>query len=996
MGSSCSTKLAQTFFWHSNFINIDMIKKLLFISAFLAAFISKAQNLDPLVTADAEAQEKWVNSIMDTLSIDQKIGQLFMVAAYSNRDKKHEKFITDLIKKYHIGALIFFQDDPLKQVKLTNKYQKLSKIPLLIGIDAEWGLNMRLKNTFRYPWNMTLGAIRDDKMIEDFGAQVGKHCKRMGIHINFAPVVDVNTNPENPIIGNRSFGENHINVANKSVAFTKGIQSQNVMACAKHFPGHGDTSTDSHKTLPTVNFSAKRIDSIELYPYRKNFDAGLGSLMVAHLSVPSLESNISLPSTLSYSIVTGLLKQKMGFEGLIITDAMNMKGSANFSSAEEINLAAIIAGNDLLDVPLEIPKTVALFKKALQSGQLTEARLNESVKKILKTKYWAGLNHFKPIETKNLISDINLIQDKILNKKLVENSITLLKNKGGIFPIKTLENKKIAYVKLGKDDSTPFVTMLNNYTQIDVISSDKLDALMTMLDSYDIVIVGNHRSNANPWKNYKFENKDLVWLQEIARNHKVILTDFASPYSLLQIKTFTNIDAVLLTYQNSKTAQELSAQMIFGALTTKGKLPVSIGNEFSEGYGLITTDLKRLSYTNIPEEVGVDSYKLQRIDSMFNEIISQKMAPGGQVLAARHGKVFFHKRYGYHTYKKKQKVKIGDMYDLASLTKILGGLPMIMKTVENGLIDLDTELGEMFPYLKGSNKDTVTLKEALSHVGKIRPWIPYYIETLDSITKKPIKGLYSKTKTKDYSIKIARNMYLINTYTDTIYKRIKDTEQLKRDGYRYSGLVFYLFKRYIKDIYDREMDYVNNKYFYSPLGATTLTYNPLKKFKKSKIAPTEKDNYYRQQLLQGDVHDMGAAMMNGVSGNAGLFANSNDVAKMMQMYLQKGYYGGKRYFKSETIDKFNHRYYADRGVRRGLGFDKKQLDTIQKAACKSASLKSFGHSGFTGTYTWVDPETDILYVLMSNRVYPTMSNNKLGKQNIRTLLHQLIYDAIKD
>ncbi|PHR74041.1 MAG: beta-N-acetylglucosaminidase [Lutibacter sp.] len=973
-----------------------MIKKLLYIILFTVALSTQAQNLDPLVTSDIDAQEKWVTTIMDTLTVDEKIGQLFMVAAYSNKDKKHEKFITDLIKNYHVGALIFFQDDPVKQAKLTNKYQALSKIPLLIGIDGEWGLNMRLKNTFRYPWNMTLGAIRDDKMIQDFGVQVGKHCKRMGIHINFAPVVDVNTNPENPIIGNRSFGENHTNVANKSVAFTKGIQSQNVMACAKHFPGHGDTSTDSHHTLPIVDFSEQRLDSIELYPYRKNFDAGLGSVMVAHLSVPSLELNVELPSSLSYNIVTGLLKERMGFEGLIITDAMNMKASANFSSAEEINLEAILAGNDLLDVPLEIPKTVALFKKALESGKLTEERLNESVKKILKTKYWAGLNNYKPIVTKNLFFDINTVEDKLLHRKLVENSITLLKSANNVFPIRNLDKQKIAYVKLGTDNSTDFVKMLKNYANIDVVSSDKLDGLIGLLKPYDLVIIGSHRSNANPWKSYKFENKDLVWLQEISREHKVILDVFASPYSLLQIKTFTNIDAVLVSYQNSKVAQEISAQMIFGALTTKGKLPVSIGNEFSEGHGLISTDLKRLSYTPIPEEVGMDSEKLKRIDSMFRQIISQKMAPGGQVLVARHGKVFFHKKYGYHTYDKKRRVKITDMYDLASLTKILGGLPMIMKTEENGLLKLDTKLSEMLPFLKGTNKANISLKAALSHTAKLKPWIPYYLETLDSITKKPLEELYRTEKSKKYSIKVAENFYLTNSYTDSIYKRIADVDQRNRKGYRYSGLVFYLFKKYIYDVYDREMDYVNDKYFYKPLGATTLTYNPLKKFKKYRIVPSEIDDYYRNQTLQGNVHDMGAAMMNGVSGNAGLFSNSNDVAKMMQMYLQKGYYGGQRYLKSETIDKFNKRYYADINVRRGLGFDKKQLDSIGKAASHGVSDKSFGHSGFTGTYTWADPETEIVYVFLSNRVYPSMKNNKLGKQNIRTVVQQFIVDAIKE
>lgn len=969
-----------------------MKRKLLYILFFISVF-SYAQNLDPLATKDYEAQVKWVNSILDTLTVEEKIGQLFMIAAYSNKDKKHEKFITDLIENYHIGSLIFLQDEPVKQAQLTNKYQELSKIPLLIGIDAEWGLNMRLKDTYKYPWPMTLGAVQDNDLIEKFGKQVGKHCKRMGIHMNFAPVVDINTNPDNPIIGNRSFGENHINVANKSIAFSNGLQSEKVLACAKHFPGHGDTATDSHYTLPTIEFSEKRLDSIELYPYKKLFDKGLGSVMVAHLSVPSLEYNLNLPSSLSYNIVTGLLKEKLGFEGLIITDAMNMKASADFASSKEINLAAILAGNDLLDIPLDIPETVEHFKKALKSGKLTLERLDESVRKILKTKYWAGLHKYQPIEMENLLKDINTIEDELLHRDLVEKSITLVKNDKNVFPIRDLDRTKIAYVKLGEDDSTSFVKMLKNYAEVDVIASDKLDGLIGLLKPYDLVIIGNHKSNLNPWKSYKFSNKDLVWIQEIARNHKVILDIFTSPYCLLDIKTFANIEAVLVSYQNSKLAQEISAQMIFGALTTKGKLPVSIRDEFKQGIGLTSSNLKRLSYT-IPEAVGMDSEKLMRIDSMFEEIITQKMAPGGQVLAARNGKVFFNKSYGYHTYDKRRKVRSTDLYDLASLTKILGGLPMIMKSVENGLIDLDIKLGKMFPMLRKTDKRHVTLKQALSHNGRLVPWIPFYLETLDSITQKPLKELYRDKWSKKYSIKVADKMYLDKSYTDTIYKRIADVPQRTRGGYRYSGLIFYLFKKYIKDTYQNEMDVLNDANFYKPLGANTLTYNPLKRFKKYRIVPTEIDEYYRHQKLQGYVHDMGAAMMNGVSGNAGLFGNANDVAKMMQMYLQKGFYGGRRYFKSETIDKFNKRYYENQKVRRGLGFDKPQLNPDINATCGCVSEKSFGHSGFTGTYTWADPETGILYVFLSNRVYPTMDNKELSQKNIRQLVQQFIVDAI--
>ena len=971
-----------------------MRKRILFISLFFVAFFTNAQSLDPLLTEDFEAQEKWVTSLMDSMTVEEKIGQLFMVAAYSNLDEKHEKFISDLIEDYHLGALIFLQDQPIKQAELTNKYQSLSKIPLLIGIDAEWGLNMRLKETFRYPWNMTLGAIRDDKLIEDFGRQVGRHCKRMGIHINFAPVVDVNTNPDNPIIGNRSFGENHINVADKSIAFSNGIQSEKVMACAKHFPGHGDTSQDSHYTLPVVDFTQQRLDSIELYPYRKIIDAGIGSVMVAHLGVPSIEPNIDLPSSLSHNVVTGLLKQKMGFEGLIITDAMNMKASANFSTSEDINLEAILAGNDLLDIPLDIPKTVAKFKEAIASGTLTEKRLDESVKKILKTKYWAGLNNYKPIEMHNLLSDINTIEDELLHRKLVENSITLLKNDGDIFPIRHLERQKIAYLKLGDDDNTDYVRMLKNYAQVDVIEVDKLDGAMVLLKPYNLVIIGFHKSNAHPWKGYKFADKDLVWLQEIARVKRVILDVFASPYSLLQIKTFTNIEGVLVSYQNSKTAQELSAQMIFGALSTKGKLPVSIKEDFSEGHGIISSELRRLGYS-IPEDVGMSRFKLQRIDSMLNAIVTEKMAPGAQVLVARKGKIIYQKNAGFHTDTKKRIVATDDVYDVASMTKILSSLPIIMKLDEKGVLDLDTTLGSLLPELANTNKDTLTVKEVLSHYGRLKAWIPFFRHTLDSVTKLPSDEYYSKKKSKKFSVKVAQDLYLRTDYSrDSIFQRIVDEEQRSKEGYRYSDLSYYLFKKFIERYYSKNLDELTQEFFYKSLGANRTGYLPLEKFEKETIIPSEKDEYYRNQLVHGYVHDQGAAMMGGIGGHAGLFSNANDVAKIMQMYLQKGYYGGQRYFKTETIETYNTRYYADKKVRKGVGFDKPQLNPKVKATCGCVSERSFGHSGFTGTYTWVDPETELLYVFLSNRVYPNMENKALVQKNIRTEIQQYIVDAI--
>lgn len=970
-----------------------MSKKILLIAL---SFISvvKAQQLDPLRAENYLEQKQWVDSIMKTMTVDEKIGQLFMMQAYSNKDRKHEKFITNMITKYHVGSLIFMKGTPEKQVALTNKYQKLAKkVPLLIGFDGEWGLDMRLKNTYRFPWNMTLGAVKDQKLLEKLGERIGEQCKRVGIHVNFAPVVDINTNANNPIIGNRSFGEKKENVAEKSIAFTKGMQKAGVLANAKHFPGHGDTATDSHLTLPTISFTEQRIDSIELYPFKKQFDAGVASVMTAHLSIPSLEGNTSLPSSLSERVVTSLLKEKLGFLGLIFTDGLNMKGAANYSTPAEINLAAFMAGNDILLIPQDVPNTITLFKESIAKGTLTEERLNYSVEKILKAKFLLGLQSFTPIPEENLIEDLNTIEDELLHRELLKNAITLVKDTSNSIPIQNLEDKKIAYVSLGDAKGTYFVRELKNYAKVDIVSDKHLGGLIKKLKKYNLVIVGFHKSNKNPWKSYKFSNKDLVWLQEIARNKKIILDVFASPYSLLEVKTFTNIEGVVLSYQNSKLSQELSAQALFGAFPLKGKLPVSINEVFKAGEGIQTVSLKRLEYT-IPEAAGFSSTKLSAIDRYIDTILKQKMAPGGQILVARNGKVVYNKSFGYQTDNKRRKVKNSDLYDLASLTKILATLPVVMKLEENKKLSIYSELDHLLPDYEKSNKDVLNIKQILSHYAQLKSWIPFYTKTLDSVTGKISKDLYRKRKSKGFDIRVARDLYLKSSYKDSIKNFIKDSDLREREGYKYSDLGYYILKDVVESKYDESLDKVVEKEFYKSLGLDRTSYMPLKKFNWKEIVPTEQDDYYRNQLLRGYVHDMGAAMQGGVGGHAGLFANANDVAKIMQMYLQKGYYGGVQYLQPETIEKFNTRYYAEVKNRRGLGFDKPQINPREKPTCGCVSEKSFGHSGFTGTYTWADPNSGILYVFLSNRVYPTMKNRKLVKSNIRTKIQRAIEEAV--
>ena len=574
------------------------MKKNVFIILFVSfALTILGQSKDPLRTKDVEAQKVWVDSILKNMTLDEKIGQLFMLQAYSNLDQKHEDFITEMITKYHVGSLIFMQGTPEKQAQLNNRYQEASKVPLLIGFDGEWGLDMRLKNTYRFPWNMSLGAIRNDSLIKQFGKHLGQHAKRIGIHINFAPVIDVNVNPENPIIGNRSFGESKENVTEKAIAFIQGMQSEGVLANGKHFPGHGDTAADSHHTLPLLNFDKTRLDSIELYPYKKTFEVGLTSVMTAHLNIPSLEADVNLPTSLSKSVVTTLLQEELGFKGLIITDGLNMKGASNYATSAEINLAAIQAGNDLLLIPQEVPASIILMKKALETKKLTLERINLSVRKILKSKYWAGLHKYEPIVLADIEEDLNRVEDELLHRELVKNSVTLIKNSTHNLPIRNLEKQKIAYVKLGDAENDSYVNMLKNYTKVAVISDNNLEGIIKKLKPYNYVIIGFHKSNMHPWKSYKFSNKDLIWLQEIARKKTVVLNVFASPYSLLQLKSFANIEGIIVSYQNSKLVQEISAQLVFGAIKAKGKLPVSIGTEFKEGFGIASASLSRFEYT---------------------------------------------------------------------------------------------------------------------------------------------------------------------------------------------------------------------------------------------------------------------------------------------------------------------------------------------------------------------------------------------------------------
>jgi beta-glucosidase-like glycosyl hydrolase/CubicO group peptidase (beta-lactamase class C family) len=947
---------------------------------------------NPLTSTDSLAQKQWVDAKYSAMTLEQKMGQLFMVSIASNQNKAATDRIKDLITTHQIGGVIFSKGGPVRQAKLCNEYQSESKIPLLIGMDAEWGLSMRLDSTYAFPWNMTLGAISDNKIVEKVGKQIGVHANRLGVHINFAPDIDINTNPKNPIIGNRSFGENRENVANKGIAFMKGMESVGVLSSGKHFPGHGDTAVDSHHALPVLNFSKERLDSLELYPFRKLIANGLSSVMVAHLEVPALELKKGLPSSLSEQIISGLLKEEMGFEGLVFTDALNMKGATNFGTNGDVELNAFIAGNDILLMPENVAEAKQKLIKAYEKGKITERRLAQSVKKILMAKYKVGLNDYQPIKVQNLYEDLNSIEDDLIYEDAIEQAITVLKNKFDILGIKNLENKKIAYVKFGDAPNDDFVSTLKKYATVTEVNGSDIATLSKKLADYNLVIIGHHKSNESPWKSYQFSGKELTWLQEISnlRSSNLVLCVFAKPYALSKIATFQNIDAVVMSYQNSPIAQRKTAELLFGAIPSTGTIPVNSNSEFPMGTGIQLKSMKRLGYTH-PERVGMSSTRLAEIDRMVQSGLDSLMFPGAQVLVSRKGKVIYSKSFGKPTYDSKDSITNESIYDLASLTKILATLPMVMKMEEEGKIALNDTFEQLEPRFMDTEIKNVTVLKALSHYGRLPAWIPFYINTLDE-DKKPSKLLYRTKPTPGFSNKVSDNLYIIDSYKDSIYDRI-GRQDLKSNRYRYSDVPYYVMKKYVEDTYKERLDKLSNDFLYARIGANHMVYNPLEKFSKNQIVPSEVDTYYRYQTVQGYVHDMGAAMQGGVGGHAGLFSNANDIAKIMQMYLQQGYYGGTQFFNYRTVEKFNKCYFCDKNVRRGVGFDKPQLEN-SGPTCGCVSRKSFGHSGFTGTYTWADPEEEIVYVFLSNRTYPSASNRLLVKSGLRTRIQQAIYDSI--
>lgn len=922
-----------------------------------------------------------------------------MIDAFSNKDAAHVKQIATLVDSFRIGGLIFFQGGPVNQAVLTNYYQSLARIPLLIGIDGEWGLSMRLDSTIRFPRQMTLSAGADSQMVYRMGQEIGKQCRRIGIQINFAPTVDVNNNPANPIINSRSFGEDKDRVALLGSAYSAGMQSEGILACAKHFPGHGNTDTDSHLALPSVHDTKTEMDSVALVPFRKLIHEGVASVMVAHLFIPALDSAAGIPGSLSPAITTTLLRNELGFDGLVFTDALNMKGvAANFPSGD-LEVLALKAGNDVLLYSENIPKAFERIHFAIQNCEIDQSEIDTKVKRILMSKYWSGLNHYHPVDTASLFADLNSSAAKFLNYQLFEPSVTLLRNKGTLIPLAPSVKHTVASLVIGDTTGILFQQVLNRYADVKnyAIGRDaakaSADSMIEKLRDYDVVIVSIHNTSINAAKNFNITETTRYICDKLSHRKNALLCVFGNAYVLGKLDHLEDWNTLLLCYEDTWLPQQIAAEKIFGAGAFKGHLPVSPEGHYRLGMGINAIQTPRLKYT-LPEQEKIKSADLAAIDTIVNKAIADTAMPGCQVLVSLHGNVIYAKSFGKQTYDGNVPVKMDDLYDIASVTKIASTGLALMKLYEKKKIHLNDRISEYLPELKKSNKRDLTIKEIMAHQAGLKSWIPFWQSTVDSNGLR--SDLYRKQSEEGFTIKVADSVYLLDSYRDSIWETIIESPLEKRGTYVYSDLGLIILQRVVEKITGESVEKYVTDTFYKPMGVWQCVFNPLdKNFKRSSIIPTENDSAFRKQLIQGFVHDPAAAMLGGVSGNAGLFCNAHSLAVIMQMLLSGGEYGGKRFLKQETIDVFTHQAYPATNNRRGLLFDRPDEHAgTNGPTAVSASPLTFGHTGFTGTCAWADPENGLVYIFLSNRVNPSAANNKLAKNNVRTNIMQAIYNSL--
>ena len=950
-------------------------------------------------TNDAAAA-KWADSVFNTLSDEERIAQLMVIRTSSpGKDGKalfYDSLVNELVSKYNVGGVCLFQGTSLEQAALLNRIQKMAKTPIMVTVDAEWGLGMRFAGVKSFPYQLTMGATNDAELVYRVGKAMAEQCRRMNIHVNYAPVVDINNNPNNPVIGYRSFGENREKVARYGISIMQGMQDNGVMACAKHFPGHGDVDVDSHYDLPVINKTIDQLDSLELYPFKAIFAAGVGSVMVAHLSIPAIDNTANKPTSLSFANITTLMREKLGYKGLTFTDALEMKGVAKYFPSGEAAVQSLIAGNDMLCLPADVPQTIEATKKAIAEGRLSWQGLYEKCRRVLQAKYAYVAANAGEISTTNLEADLNN-QVPVLRKAVAEKALTVL-HMDPVWKAVERDAEGVLLVQFGGRAKGALATLLEARGAKVVLaglngagSAEAVKAAKK--NSTKRVIVSVQGLGRNPATKFGLGDTAIQTITTLSNLDNSSLILLGNPYALGAMDK-ANFRTLMVAYEDDAVFQGVVFDWLTGLFKAEGTLPVSIG-KYRAGQGILgQSAIPRVA----PQTMGLDPKVLAKIELVARQGIDSAAYPGCVVTVLRKGNLVYQQSFGYTTYEQLEPVGTSTVFDLASVTKVSATNMAVMKLYEEGKLDLEAPVGQYLPWLKGSGKENITIKNMLLHQSGLVSFIPFYREVLDS-TGTPKKKWFANHSKRKFRVPVTEKLFMRRRWQDTMYSRIKTSKQIEQGTkYIYSDNNFILMAQVVKSITGQTIDDYASETFYRPLGLATTRYKAFEAFDLRQMAPTENEKQFRQGLLWGYVHDPGAAMFGNVAGHAGLFSNATDLATLYQMALNGGKLGSVTLLQKQTIDLFTG--YNSSISRRGFGFDKpeKGNDTLaieKRYPASFVSSATYGHTGYTGTCVWVDPANDLIYIFLSNRVHPMGGENlKLSRMNIRSRIQDIIYESM--
>ena len=930
---------------------------------------------------DFGVEGRWADSVLATLTLEEKVGQILMARGfghYISTESDEYRRLTRMVLEEKLGGLIIFQGDVYEEAILLNRMQRLAKVPLLVSGDFERGLAMRVRRGTYFPDAMAIGATRNAEHAYRIGQAIAKEGRALGVHQTYAPVADINDNPDNPVINTRSFGSDRDLVATMVAAFTRGTNDGGMISTAKHFPGHGNTAIDSHLELPTLALSRVRLDTMELVPFRAAIDNGVMSMMIAHIAVPALDSIPGIPATLSRPIVTDVLRGELGFRGLVVTDAMDMQGVTRGFSIGEGVVMAFQAGADIVLMPADVQIAVNALLGAVKSGEISEARLTASVRKVLDVKEKIGLHKNRCVEIESIADQVASREHQKLARTVARDAITVLSNDNAALPIKQDDRRKIVSVVINDTEdnlavinrsSNPWPMepvgayfhsqFRNRYASLQAFrvgpSTNQLDfdSVLAAVGRADMVVLPLYvKVRTSSGKIGLPSNMDGFLQKLQALRKPMVVVSFGNPYIL---GAFPTAQALVSAYADAEVLVDATVEALFGEIPVRGKLPVTISERFSFGSGL---ELNQSSLRiEEPAVAGFEESRLAAIDELITAAIRDSAFPAAQVAIVKDNLIVYNKSFGTYTYDRhSREISPRSMFDLASLTKVIATTSAVMKLVDQRRLSLDDPVGKYLPQFAAGPKAAITIRHLLTHTSGLAPFLK----------------LYDVAKTPEAALDTIYASRLVATPGDTMI---------------YSDLGMITEAKLVEKITGMPLDVFVRQEFFEPLGLRQTMFNPPQSLWRE-VAPTEIDTVWRMRLVQGTVHDERSALLGGVAGHAGLFSTASDLAIFMQMLMNGGTYGGTRYLSDTSIALFTRRQGTT--STRALGWDTKSA--TGSSAGNRFSASSFGHTGFTGTSIWVDPDRKLCVIFLTNRVYPTRTNSKLFR--IRPMLHDAVVRAL--